>query len=123
MTRRLRILLAEDEFLIAITLRAQLESFGYEVIATPQTGRQAVEQTRELKPDVVLMDIGMPELDGISATEQIMAESPTPVIMLTAYGDRQRVQSALAAGARAYVLKPVIEAQLRSAIESAVATS
>ena len=122
MTPRLRILLAEDEFLIAITLRAQLESFGYEVVGTPQTGRQAVEQTKELKPDLVLMDIGMPELDGISATEQIMAQSPTPVILLTAYGDRQRVKRALAAGAKAYVLKPVIETQLRSAIEGAVTT-
>jgi len=122
MTRKIRVLIAEDEFLIALTLKMQLEGLGYEVVGTPQSGAQAVEMVKELQPDVVLMDIGMAEVDGISATEQIMAETPTPIVMLTAYSDRQRVKKALAAGAKAYVLKPVIDSQLNSAIESAVSS-
>jgi response regulator NasT len=111
------ILVAEDEFLITLTLKAQLEAMGHRVVGMPRDGESAVAQTKKLRPDMVLMDIGMPGLDGIAATARIMSETPTPVIMLTAYNDRQRVQEALRAGAVAYLLKPVNEAQLKRAID------
>ena len=113
----MNILIAEDEFLITLTLKSQLEAMGHRVIGMPRDGDAAVTATRDLRPDVVLMDIGMPGLDGISATAKIMAETPTPVIMLTAYNDRQRVQDAIRAGATAYLLKPVNESQLKRAID------
>jgi YesN/AraC family two-component response regulator len=113
----MNILIAEDEFLITLTLKSQLEAMGHQVVGMPRDGEAAVTAARDLRPDLVLMDIGMPGLDGISATAKIMAEAPTPVIMLTAYNDRQRVQDAIRAGATAYLLKPVNETQLRRALD------
>jgi response regulator NasT len=117
----MNILIAEDEFLITLTLKSQLEAMGHQVIATSSDGEAAVALAKELRPDLVLMDIGMPKLDGIAATARIMAEAPAPVVMLTAYNDRRRVQDAMRAGAAAYVLKPVNEAQLKRAIGDSVA--
>jgi len=114
------ILVAEDEFLITLALKAQLEAMGHRVVGTPRDGETAVALAKELRPDIVLMDIGMPVVDGIAATARIMAETPVPVIMLTAYNDRQRVQEAIRAGAAAYLLKPVNEAQLKRTIEDAI---
>jgi len=119
----IKILLAEDEFLIALTLKVQLEAMGYQVVATPQDGIKAVALTKQLRPDVVLMDIGMPGMDGITATQAIMKEAPTPVVMLTAYNDRARMAQAVQAGAVGYVFKPVVDAQLRAAILEALAVS
>lgn len=116
----MNILVAEDEFLITLALKAQLEGMGHRVVATPRDGETAVALAKELRPDIVLMDIGMPLVDGIAATAKIMAETPVPVIMLTAYNDRQRVQEAIRAGAAAYLLKPVNEAQLKRTIEDAI---
>ena len=116
----MNILVAEDEFLITLALKAQLEAMGHCVVATPRDGETAVALAKELRPDIVLMDIGMPLVDGIAATAKIMAETPVPVIMLTAYNDRQRVQEAIRAGAAAYLLKPVNEAQLKRTIEDAI---
>jgi CheY-like chemotaxis protein len=115
------ILIAEDEFLITLTLKSQLEAMGHRVVAMPRDGDAAVTATKDLCPDVVLMDIGLPGLDGIAATARIMADAPTPVIMLTAYNDRQRVQEAIRAGAAAYLLKPVNETQLKRAIDDIAA--
>jgi response regulator NasT len=115
------ILIAEDEFLITLALKAQLEAMGHRVVGMPRDGEAAVALAKELKPDIVLMDIGMPLVDGIAATARIMAEAPAPVIMLTAYNDRQRVQDAIRAGAVAYLLKPVNESQLKRAIDDTVA--
>jgi len=120
MEDRIRVLLAEDEFLISLTLRLQLEAMGYLVVATPQDGAKAVALTQQLRPDVVLMDIGMPGMDGITATEIIMKECPTPVVMLSAYNDRLRSQRAQRAGAVGYVYKPVMDNQLRDAIDMAL---
>jgi response regulator NasT len=117
----MNILIAEDEFLITLTLKSQLEAMGHQVIGTSSDGEAAVALAKELRPDLVLMDIGMPKLDGIAATARIMAEAPAPVVMLTAYNDRRRVQDAMRAGAAAYVLKPVNEAQLKRAIADSVA--
>jgi len=115
------ILVAEDEFLITLTLKAQLEAMGHRVVGMPRDGQAAVDMARDMKPDIVLMDIGMPGVDGIAATAQIMEDTPTPVIMLTAYNDRQRVQEAIRAGAVAYLLKPVNETQLKRAIDDTAA--
>ncbi|UCH33381.1 MAG: response regulator [Armatimonadota bacterium] len=116
----MNILVAEDEFLITLTLKTQLEAMGHRVVGMPRDGEEAVALAKELRPDVVLMDIGMPGVDGIAATARIMSEAPVPVIMLTAYNDRRRVQEAIRAGAVAYLLKPVNETQLRQAIEETV---
>jgi DNA-binding NarL/FixJ family response regulator len=116
-SQRVRVVVAEDEFLVSLTIRAQLESMGYEVVGISQTGGEAILMTKELHPDVVIMDIGMPEMDGIEATRRIMAEAPTPVVVLTAYGDRDRIGAALAAGACGYVVKPAVAEQIRNAIE------
>ena len=115
------ILIAEDEFLITLALKGQLEAMGHNVVGMPRDGEAAVALTKELKPDIVLMDIGMPLVDGITATARIMAEAPAAVIMLTAYNDRQRVQEAIRAGAVAYLLKPVNESQLKRAIDETAA--
>lgn len=117
---KVKVLLAEDEFLISLTLKTQLEAMGYEVVATPQDGAKAVALTCQLRPDVVLMDIGMPGMDGIAATQAIMAQRPTPVVMLTAYNDKQRITLAEQAGAVCYLLKPVVNAQLHDAIQHAL---
>jgi len=117
----MNILIAEDEFLITLTLKSQLEAMGHNVIGTSSDGEAAVALAKELRPDLVLMDIGMPKMDGIAATARIMAEAPVPVVVLAAYNDRRRVQDAMRAGAAAYVLKPVNEAQLKRAIGDSVA--
>jgi len=117
----IRVLLAEDEYVIALALRGQLESLGYQVIGTPTDGSSAVAMVQELGPDVVLMDIGLPDLDGIAATEQIMASAPTPVVILSAYTDRQRVEQAKRAGAAGYLFKPALANQIKRAIDQALA--
>ena len=117
----MNILIVEDEFLITLTLKSQLEALGHRVVGTSRDGQTAVSLAKDLRPDLVLMDIGMPGMDGIAATAKIMAETPMPVVMLTAYNDRQRVQEAMRAGATAYLLKPVNEGQLERAIGDTIA--
>jgi sigma-B regulation protein RsbU (phosphoserine phosphatase) len=111
-----RVLVCEDEGLTALRLRKVLTASGYEVVGEARDGEEAVRLAARLQPDVVLMDVSMPRLDGIEATRRIIENSPTAVIMLTAYSDRELVQRALAAGASGYLVKPVVEGQLQSAI-------
>jgi response regulator NasT len=117
----MNILIAEDEFLITLTLKVQLEAMGHTVVGTSRDGEAAVALAKQLRPDLVLMDIGMPGMDGIAATAEIMAQAPVPIVMLTAHNDRQRVQQAMRAGAAAYLLKPISESQLKRAIGASVA--
>ena len=116
---RVRLLVAEDETLIRLDLVEMLVEAGYEVVAQVSDGEQAVALTRELKPDLVMMDIRMPVLDGISAAEQIGKERIAPVVMLTAFSQKELVERARDAGVMAYIVKPFTASDLAPAIEIA----
>jgi two-component system, response regulator PdtaR len=115
-----RILLAEDEVISRMDLREMLENLGYSVVGEAGDGVAAVNLARTLKPDLVLMDIKMPELDGISAALTLSQERVSPVLLLTAYADREFVDRAVDAGVMGYLVKPFAEAQLKPAIEVAL---
>jgi two-component system, response regulator PdtaR len=116
-----RVLVCEDEGLTALRLQRVLKTLGYEVVGEARDGEEAVSQAGRLRPDAILMDVNMPKLDGIQALERIMRECPTTVLMLTAYSEQELVQRALAAGASGYLVKPVVNEQLRPAISIAMA--
>ena len=116
----LRVLIGEDEWLVAFTLRGQLEEQGCEVVGIARTGSEVLEATCLQRPEVVVMDITMPDMDGLEATRRIMQECPTCVVMLTAHGASKHVLEAEKAGAMAYLVKPAGGAQLRPAIELAL---
>jgi two-component system, response regulator PdtaR len=113
------VVIAEDEALIRLDLREMLEEEGYVVAGEASDGEAAVKLAEELKPDLVIMDVKMPGLDGISAAEQITASQLAPVIILTAFSQRDLVQRASEAGAMAYLIKPFTKADLVPAIEVA----
>ena len=117
----LRILIADDESLRLMSLREQLEKLGHRVVAEASDGRSATDLSRELKPDLAILDIKMPELDGISAAEIMMRERPLPIILLTAYSEKDLAERAASAHVSAYLMKPVSESDLLPAI--ALATS
>ncbi len=112
-----RILIADDESLIRLDLREMLTHLGYEVVAEAGDGRQAIELARKLRPDLVVMDIRMPEVDGIQAAGTLTAERIAPVVLLTAFSDSQLVEQARDAGVVGYVVKPFREAELMPVIE------
>ena len=114
-----RVVVAEDEVLIRLDLVEMLTEEGYDVVGEAGDGEAAVELTTELKPDLVVMDVKMPKLDGISAAEQIATARIAPVIMLTAFSQRDLVDRARLAGAMAYVVTPFGMADLIPAIEIA----
>ncbi|MBN1097432.1 response regulator [Blastococcus sp. TML/C7B] len=114
-----RVLIAEDEALIRLDLKEMLEEEGYEVVAEVGDGQQAVDRAAELAPDLVILDIQMPVLDGLSAAEQIAAARIAPVIVLTAFSQRELVERARDAGAMAYLVKPFSKHDLVPAIEVA----
>jgi two-component system, response regulator PdtaR len=115
-----RVVIAEDEALIRLDLKEMLEEEGYVVAGEAGDGRTAVELADSLKPDLVILDIKMPVLDGISAAEQIAAKRTTPVVILTAFSQRDLVERARDAGAMAYLVKPFTKADLVPAIEMAM---
>jgi AmiR/NasT family two-component response regulator len=116
----LRVVIAEDEALIRLDLKEMLEEEGYSVIAEAADGQTAVDRVTELLPDLAIFDIKMPVLDGISAAERIAAERTAPVVILTAFSQRELVERARDAGAMAYLVKPFTKADLVPAIEMAV---
>lgn len=116
-----RVLIAEDELLIRELLHEQLDREGYEIVGEAVNGVEAVTQTLALHPDVVLMDIKMPEMDGIEATRQIWRTHPTPVVVLSAFNVPHLVDEAIEAGASAYLLKPPSRDDIQHAIKAAVA--
>jgi two-component system, response regulator PdtaR len=119
-TTQRRVLVAEDEALIRLDLKEMLEEEGYEVVGEAGDGEQAVRLATELKPDLVILDVKMPVLDGISAAEQIVAGRIAPVVMLTAFSQRELVERAVDAGAMAYLVKPFAKSDLLPTIEVAV---
>jgi response regulator NasT len=115
-----RVVIAEDETLIRMDLREMLEEEGYEVVGEAADGRSAVDLVAKHSPDLVILDVKMPVLDGISAAEQIVAAGGTAVVMLTAFSQRELVARASAAGAMAYLVKPFSKNDLMPTIEIAV---
>ena len=118
---RTRVIIADDESLIRMDLREMLTNLGYLVVGEVADGRSAVNQARELRPDVVVMDIKMPDMDGIEAAKILTEERIAPVVLLSAYSQRELVERAREAGVVAYLVKPYREEELGPAIEVALA--
>ncbi len=116
----LRILIADDESIRVLSLRVQLQNLGYQVVGEAANGREAVELARRLQPDLVIMDIKMPVMDGIEAAEVITRERPIPIILLTAYSEAELAQRAAETNISAYLMKPVSEDDLLPAITLAM---
>ena len=115
----MRILIAEDETIIRLDLRGALEAAGFEVCADARDGEEAVRLATETKPDLAVLDVKMPKLDGIEAARRILDERPIPIVMVTAYGERELVARAVEAGVFGYLVKPFRETDLLPAIETA----
>jgi len=118
--RRLRILVAEDESLIRLGLRRILEESNYHVVAVPD-GRTAVKLARQTGPDLAILDIKMPGLDGLEVARQIYARRPLPIVLLTAYGDRELIEQATDLPIMAYLMKPVNEQELLATLQVVMA--
>lgn len=119
--QKTHVLIAEDSFLVREMTQGIVEDLGHVVVGTALNGRQAVNMTQGLRPDIILMDIKMPELDGIEAAKQIFAICPTPVVMLTAFESPELVQQATEAGIGAYLVKPPHAQDLDRAMTVAMA--
>ena len=118
---RIRIVIAEDESIVRMDLREMLTNLGYLVVGEAADGRSAVNLTRELKPDLVIMDIKMPDMDGIEAAKVLTEGRLAPVVLLTAFSQKDLVEQAREAGVVAYIVKPFRESDLGPAIEIALA--
>jgi len=119
-TSRKRVVVAEDEVLIRMDLAEMLTDEGYDVVGQAGDGATAVALAEEHRPDLVILDVKMPVLDGIAAAEQIAGQRIAPVVILTAFSQRELVERARDAGAMAYLVKPFTQADLVPAIEMAV---
>ena len=115
----MRILIAEDETIIRLDLRELLERSGFEVVAEARDGEEAVELARSESPDLALLDVKMPNVDGIDAARRILDERPIPIVMVTAYGEQELVERAVEAGVFGYLVKPFRESDLLPAIHTA----
>jgi two-component system, response regulator PdtaR len=115
-----RVLVAEDEAIIRMDLVETLHELGYDVVGAVGDGQRAVDVAKTLKPDLALLDVSMPVLDGLAAAEQISAARLCAVVMVTAFSQREVVERAAAAGAMGYVVKPYSAADLVPAIELAI---
>ena len=118
---RTRVIIADDESIIRMDLREMLTNLGYLVVGEAGDGRSAVNLARELKPDVAILDIKMPDMDGIEAARILTEEKIAPVVLLTAYSQRDLVERAKEAGVVGYITKPMRESDLTPAIEVAMA--
>lgn len=119
MLQKLNILLADDEALIRLDLREMLSDAGHKIVGEAADGQQAVKLARELRPDFIIMDVKMPIVDGLEAAAIIGEENIAPVLLLTAYSQKDIVEKATKAGVIAYLVKPVREEQLFPAMEIA----
>jgi response regulator NasT len=116
----IRVVIAEDEAIIRLDLKESLEEEGYEVVGEAGRGDQAIELARELRPDLAILDIKMPGVDGLTAARTIAAERICAVLMLTAFSQREIIEEARDAGALAYLVKPFQKNDLIPAIEVAI---
>src|SRR5438094_5961445 len=121
MAQQLRLVIADDESLIRMNLKETLVGLGYLVVGEAGDGVSVVNLARELRPDLVIMDIKMPKLDGIQAAKVLTEDKIAPVLLLTAYSDRELVDRAREAGVVSYIVKTFREAELLPAIEIALA--
>jgi response regulator NasT len=121
MAQQLRLVIADDESIIRMNLKETLVGLGYLVVGEAGDGVSVINLARELRPDLVVMDIKMPKLDGIQAAKVLTEERISPVLLLTAYSDRELVDRAREAGVVSYVVKPFRDAELLPAIEIALA--
>ena len=116
----LRVLIADDESLRVMSLKGQLETIGHKVVAEASNGKEAVRLALDLRPDLAILDIKMPEMDGIEAAQQITEERPIPIILLTAFSETELAERAANANVAAYLMKPISEQDLVPAIALAV---
>ncbi|HYF65703.1 MAG TPA: response regulator [Herpetosiphonaceae bacterium] len=117
----IRILLAEDNDLVALTLQEYLSDLGFAVVGVARTGKEALDLAQQQQPDLAILDIKLPEMDGTEVAERIYAERPLPIIMVTAFTDRETIRKAERAGALGYLVKPVTAEALTPAIDIALA--
>lgn len=117
---QIRVVIADDESIIRMDLKALLEEMGHAVVGEAADGQKALEMTRSLKPDVVILDIKMPVMDGLDAAKIISEEKIAPVVLLTAYSDKDLIERAKGAGVYGYLVKPFQESDLLPAIEIAL---
>src|SRR5207253_9397180 len=115
----MKILIAEDETIIRLDLRGLLERAGYEVVGEARDGEEAVALAKELEPDLAIMDVKMPRLDGIESAKRILDDRPMPIVLLTAYGQQELVARAVEAGVFGYLVKPFREQDLLPAVAAA----
>lgn len=117
----LRVIIVDDEAVIRMGLKSLVSSLGHQVIDTAANGTDALEKTRRLKPDLLLLDIKMPGLDGLAVAETLAAEMPLPIVMLTAFSDKTLIEQAANASVMGYLVKPIHEGKLGPMIEIAMA--
>ena len=120
-SKKLRILLVDDESIIRLDLREMLKEQGHEIVGEGSNGQEAIELAEKLNPDLIVMDIKMPVMDGLEAVKRINAERTIPIIMLTAYSQPELVQQATELGVYGYLVKPIKEADILPTIEVALA--
>ncbi|AZO94683.1 response regulator [Halocella sp. SP3-1] len=116
MKKKLRILIAEDEYLVLMGLKADLEELGHEIVVEATDGESAVKNALEVKPDLIIIDINMPNMDGIEALKMINKNLIIPSIIITGYSDKELVERASKVGVFAYLVKPVERKELRATI-------
>jgi two-component system, response regulator PdtaR len=121
MVEKLRIVIADDESIIRLDLKETLQRMGHQVVAEAGDGRTAVQLVRQYRPDLAILDVKMPELDGVDAAKEITGEKLAPVLLLTAYSQQDLVRRAIDAGVFGYVVKPFTESDLLPAMGVAIA--
>lgn len=117
---KLRILIAEDENLMGFGLQLQLKAIGHKVVGTAKDGEEVIKMAEKHRPDLVLLDIKMSKKGGLEVTRELMRKRPVPIIILARYSDKKFIKKADSAGAMAYLLKPVVDVNLKPAIQIAV---
>ncbi len=118
---KVRVLMAEDDYLVGKMIRGMLEKIGYTIVGEATDGTEALSLVQALRPDVVLMDIKMPDMDGIEATRRIQECCPTPVVVMTAFDRQELVEQATEAGVGAYLVKPPNAPEIERAVTVAMA--